>query len=64
MRDAVLKWLFPICDRILLILFVDSLSGSWDAELLRNDDPTLMISQNPEMKKAGFESLLLRRGEP
>ncbi len=54
MRDAVLKWLFPICDRILLILFVDSLSGSWDAELLRNDDPALMISQNPEMKKAGY----------
>ena len=54
MRDAVLKWLFPICDRILLILFVDSLSGSWDAELLRNDDPALMISRNPEMKKAGY----------
>ena len=54
MRDAVLKWLFPISDRILLILFVDSLSGSWDAELLRNDDPALMISHNPEMKKAGY----------
>ena len=53
-HELELRWLVPVHDRILLILFRDISLGVWDAELVLNDNPRLMLSKNPAMKEPGY----------
>ena len=54
MHDLELKWMIPIHDEILLIIFRDAAVDALDAELVLNSDPRLMKSRNPAMQEEGF----------
>ena len=53
-HELELKWLIPIHDQILMVIFRDAALDVLDAELLLNTDPNLMVSRNPEMRDAEY----------
>ena len=54
MHELELKWMIPMYDRVLLILFYDHTDQRWDVELLRNTAPVLMKSHNPKMQQEDY----------